>query len=74
MSVKAGHYEIFKSKNKEFCWRFIKNGKEIARCSETYKRKASAKRSIDIVMWGGGFEIKDLSKEIVFTPDIVKRK
>lgn len=31
---------LFKTKNKEWCWRIVhRNGKEIARASETYKRR-----------------------------------
>jgi len=46
-------YVIFLANNKEFCWRFIKNGREIFRSSETYKRKASVKRSILIALNSG---------------------
>jgi uncharacterized protein YegP (UPF0339 family) len=39
--------EIFRAKNKEFCFRLMgKNYKEIYRASETYKRKATMKKSI----------------------------
>lgn len=40
--------EIFRAKNKEFCFRLMgKNYKEIWRASETYKRKATMKKTIE---------------------------
>jgi uncharacterized protein YegP (UPF0339 family) len=57
---KQGRYELYKAKNKEICWRFIKNGKTIYRASETYKRKRSAMRGIAIAMGSTVAEVKDL--------------
>ena len=39
--------EIFRTKNKEFCFRLMgKNYKEIYRASETYKRKATMMKTM----------------------------
>jgi uncharacterized protein YegP (UPF0339 family) len=60
---KKGRYEIDRSKNNEFFWRFIKNGKQISRSSETYKRKGSVKRSIAIMQNSNGVETIDITKK-----------
>jgi len=59
MSKKQGHYIIKKSKNKELYWQFWKNGREICRSSETYKRKASVKRAITNMKNSSTCEIED---------------
>jgi len=50
-------FEIVRGKGKaakEFFWRFIsRNGKELARSSETYKRRAGVMRSIKATTRGG---------------------
>ena len=46
MSKRIGYYVIRKSKNKELYWQFWKNGREIARSSETYKTIAGVRKSI----------------------------
>ena len=58
---RQGRYELDRSKNKEFFWRFVKNGREIARSSETYKRKAAARRSIQIIAQSGDCIVLDLT-------------
>jgi len=61
MPSKKGHFEIDFSaqKNKkkktseyhkEYYWRFIKNGREIFRSSETYKNRSGANRALKIAM------------------------
>jgi len=60
MSTKRlGHYVIRKSKNKELYWQFFKNGRELARSSETYKRKAGVKKSLAAIMGSFTCEIVD---------------
>lgn len=56
---RKGHYVICKAKNKEIYWQFWKNGREIARSSETYKRKAGVKKSIAALQGSATCEIVD---------------
>lgn len=62
-STKAGRYEICRSKDKEFYWRFIKNGRIIAKSSETYKRKSACKRSVAIMMDSFYTDVVDKTKK-----------
>lgn len=52
-------FELKRSRNGEHYWRLLhRNGKEIARSSETYKRPATCKRALDRLlraMKGDGF-------------------
>lgn len=42
------NFEIFRTKNKEWCWKAVhRNGKEIARASETYKHVGKCRHSLD---------------------------
>lgn len=46
----APRYEVKRANNKELYWRFIgKNGEQISRSSETYKRMAGVMKSINIM-------------------------
>lgn len=56
---RKGHYVILKAKNKELYWQFWKNGREIARSSETYKRKASVYKSIEALQGSSTCEVRD---------------
>jgi len=54
-------YEIKRSRNnKELFWRFIgKNGEQISRSSETYKRRAGVMKSINIMRNSGMVVVHD---------------
>ena len=58
-------FEIKRGKNGEFFWRVMhRNGKEIGRSSETYKRKATLRRVLvnlinEIVIVGNCYELID---------------
>lgn len=53
-------YEIKRARNKELFWRFIgKNGEQISRGSETYKRRAGVMKSINIMRGSAGAVVHD---------------
>jgi len=60
---KIGHYVICKAKNKELFWQFFKNGREISRSTETYKRVAGVKKSIKAMQGSAAAEIIDTRKK-----------
>ena len=62
-----GHFEWWKRKNKDgknqWSWRFrSKNGKIIARASETYSSKAACMKSIDLVKGGAKAPVEEVNK------------
>lgn len=55
MAKRKPKIEVFKAKNKEFCWRCIGvNGKELFRASETYKKKATMEKVLYKYLGMGG--------------------
>lgn len=69
----AGYtFELCRSRNKEFYGRAIRNGREIWRTSETYKRKLPVKKAILGLIQVGKFEnwaVRDLTVTPVQTTE-----
>lgn len=64
-SDKLIRFEIRRARNGQSYWRIVhRNGNQLERSSETYKRKSICKRVMENMIWAiysGDYEIKDVT-------------